>query len=120
MLEGRPFSSVQLDMIEALLPHVKVAVIVNDQDEQRHIQAALQQRASSSQISSSSDDQTNLAGVAFHLVKHDSLWMRDFGPIFLKSEHQGLPLKVVAFRWNVWDTPMACRRSCPRQTLTSS
>lgn len=103
MLAGRPFAPVLLDMIESLQPHVKVAVIVNTKDEEQIIREALLQRqASSSSSSSSSSNGEN--DLAFHLVKHDSIWMRDFGPIFLKSQNvdASQPLKVVDFRWSVW------------------
>jgi len=119
-VKGRPFYPVILDMIAALLPVARVSVIVNHESDKQGIQSALLQRCEG--LLSQEALNENLQ---FHLVKHLSIWIRDFGPIFLlpSPAPRGAPssgpppLKVAVFRWNVWGYADQLRSVLPPEEL---
>lgn len=87
-VQGRPSTTVQLDMIRALVGHVPVDLIAAADADVPVIRAAL----ASAGIPASA--------VRVHVVPHVDIWMRDMGPVFLTSptgERQ-----IVDLGFNTW------------------
>jgi agmatine deiminase len=87
-MQGRPTQAVQADMIKALVPHVKIDLMVQDEAEQMSVSQWLASM--------------NLPPdrVRLHVVPHTDIWVRDMGPIFLKNS-QG-EMKIADFGFNIW------------------
>jgi len=123
VIRGRPFHPVLLDMIEALLPFVRVAVIVNDpHTEGKEITEALRVRCDGRRRRRRHSQQHHQHDVELHAIQHSSIWMRDFGPIFVRRrEREGTPdapmLRVVAFRWSMWGNADRWRAAVPPETF---
>ncbi len=69
----RKVEEIYLSILEALLPGEKVHLLVRDQKEAHHVQQRLQGRV------------PNLSSLIFHHAQVSDVWIRDFGPTFLKQ-----------------------------------
>lgn len=85
---GQPVEEVTLAMLQALVPHVKVDLMVQDEYEQDQVQRIL------TLYNIPTDN------VRFQLIPHDDIWVRDMGPIFLKNSNQ--KMIVADFGFNSW------------------
>ena len=78
-------------VISALLPHVRVELLVNNSEEEKDVIARV-----------------TAAGLAEHLsrlncriIPHTDIWMRDFGPIFVQNKN-GNKQAILSFDWTMW------------------
>jgi len=94
-IEGWDCSRPMLKMIVALMPHVKVSLCVNDEKQKREVVELLVLKEGQEQVYLEQR-------IVWRFIKHDEHWMRDFGPIFLKSDKKEDPLIVANFDWNCW------------------
>lgn len=85
---GRPSEAVQMEIIRALEPYVKVDVIAQDDEEVAKIKELLAKSA------------VPTHHLRFHTVTHNDIWIRDMGPLFLRNHKN--KLKVVDFKFNTW------------------
>lgn len=76
---------IYITMIEELAHGERVNLLVDDQETVEKVSSLLESEG--------------LWNIAFHIVKTSDVWVRDYGPIFLKSNH-----KVAATKWtfNAW------------------
>ena len=86
---GYPVHQTQLQMIGGLHGHQSVALLVQDDAEQRAVVAAAAQA------------RVPLDHVTFHAVPHVGLWMRDMGPQFSYSL-SSRQLGIVDWNFNQW------------------
>lgn len=83
-----PAKTVIADMAASLIgPVPTVTMLVNDAAEAEEVRQALKER------------NADPAKVTFFEIPHGEEWIRDFGPIFLKSHDETL---VATFGWNNW------------------
>lgn len=90
---GHPNTEAMAKMILALIPHVKVSLCVNDEKQKGDVLRILCNYV---------DYETLNPRMLWRFIPHQDHWMRDFGPIFMKSKEAGNPLKVAVFDWNCW------------------
>ena len=83
----KTIEDVQIEMIKSLLPFVKIRVLANGQQQTTWFKQLLTQHTIS---------QDNIEIV---LIKHDHIWLRDTGPIWLTS---GDALKIVQSAFTEW------------------
>lgn len=86
---GYPTEVVHQQIIAALNGRVKVEIIVQDAGDELVARTNLQQA------------QIDLSNVNFRHIPHNDIWIRDTGPVFLKSE-RNRELKIADFNFNVW------------------
>jgi agmatine deiminase len=74
---------IYVEMIEALQSGEFVDILVNDEKTEEHVAAMLSSKSN----------------VRFHHIKSQDVWMRDYGPIFVKKDHE-----ISATKWifNAW------------------
>ena len=75
-----------VEMIKALAPGERVDLLVDDDKAEEHVRSMFSAK-----------------NVAFHKIKSADVWMRDYGPIFVKRA-QGRRPEVAATKWefNAW------------------
>jgi len=83
----KTIEDVQIEMIKALLPFVKIRVLANDE----------QQANSFSQLLTKS--KTPRENIEILIIEHHHIWLRDTGPIWLKSKNK---LKIIQSSFNEW------------------
>jgi len=86
--KGYPSTDVQGKMIRALIPHVFIDLLVQDENDRE---------SASKWISTLAVPEER---IRYHIIPHTDIWMRDMGPIFL-SNHSG-GLKIVDFGFDEW------------------
>ena len=86
---GAPVHVPQLEMIGGLHGHQAVALLVEDEAEEKAVAAAAKQA------------KVPLDHVTFHRVPHVGLWMRDMGAQFSQSRKTG-KLGIVDWNFNQW------------------
>ncbi len=86
--KGRPVEEVTLAMIKALVPHVTVDLMVQDEYEQDQVQRIFTLQ------------NIPADNVRFQLIPHDDIWVRDMGPIFLKNSNN--QMIIADFGFNSW------------------
>ena len=89
---GKSSTPVFAEMIAQLLPHVKVSLCVNDNNQREEALHLL----ASKQVASST-----IANLNSRFVPHYDNWIRDFGPIFLTNPTR-TAAKLAVFDWNEW------------------
>jgi len=81
-----PVKPVILDIVQALLPHVKVNIMVANDSEAAEVKQSLARQSCPDE------------GVNYYVINHQSIWGRDVGPVFVKDQKNRLC--VVDFRFN--------------------
>jgi agmatine deiminase len=88
-IQGRSSTDVQVDIIQALAPFVKINLLVQTEEQIQEIKNRFKNK------------KISIDPVSFHVIPHEDLWMRDMGAIFLKSK-KNKSLKVADFSFNQW------------------
>ncbi len=83
----KTIEDVQIEMIKNLLPFVKIRILANDKQQASSFQQLLVQ------------NKISLENIEIPVIKHSYIWLRDTGPIWLKS---GDKLKIVQSNFNEW------------------
>ena len=83
----KTIEDVQIEMIKNLLPFVKIRVLANDEQQANSFKKLL------------ANNKINQENIEFLIIKHRHIWLRDTGPIWLKSEDK---LKIVQASFNEW------------------
>lgn len=84
-----PTYPIILKIIGELQAYVQVKIIISKEIEKRKI------------INLLNHHNIPATNVRFYVVPHDGIWMRDYGPVFLRSA-TGNSLKVVKFNFSMW------------------
>ena len=85
---GKPSEPVIMDIIRELDSFVRVDLMVQDSVELEKVKKML------------SDNDVPQSHVTFRIIPHGDIWLRDMGPIFLKSNMGNL--KIADFQFNTW------------------
>ena len=83
----KTIEDVQIEMIKSLLPFVKIRVLANDKQQVSRFRQLLEK------------NQIPSEDIEVLIIKYDYIWLRDIGPIWLKS---GNELKIVQSCFNEW------------------
>ena len=83
----KTIEDVQIEMIKSLLPFVKIRVFANDEQQVDSFRQLLEK------------NQMSPEDIEVLIIKHHYIWLRDIGPIWLKS---GNELKKVQSCFNEW------------------
>ncbi len=89
---GMPTQSVHAEMIKALTPHVIVDLAVQDSAEIATATAELLGYGLTQDVINTK--------IRFHKIRHNDIWWRDMGGVFLKSEVD--KQRIVDFNFNGW------------------
>jgi len=73
------------DMVEALAKGERVDILVDDTRAEERVRSMLSTR-----------------GVAFHRIKSADVWMRDYGPIFVRRGGRSPAVAATKWRFNAW------------------
>ena len=76
-------------VICALLPYVRVELLVNNADERADVEK---------RVGAARGD---CRGLTYRTVPHTDIWMRDFGPVFVRPKG-GSQTTVLRFDWTAW------------------
>lgn len=80
-----------LDIIEILHQYEPIYLFVNDHESKEYILKRFENR------------NINLEHIIFHLQRTNSVWVRDFGPVFiLRKNGNGKDVAVVDWKFNAW------------------
>ena len=91
-IDGGLFVAVQAEMIKALTPHVIVDLAVQDSAEIATATAGLLGYGLTQDVINTK--------IRFHKIRHNDIWWRDMGGVFLKSEVN--KQRIVDFNFNGW------------------
>lgn len=83
----KTIEDVQIEMIKSLLPFVKIRVLANDEQQANWFRRLL------------TENKIPQDNVEIFIVEHDHIWLRDTGPMWLKS---GDRLKIIQSGFNEW------------------
>jgi len=85
---GHPTERVIADIVRALHGHVRVDLLAQDEAEKKTIAARLAKEGAPTDH------------VTLHAIRHDDIWLRDMGPIFVKTSRGGHA--VIDYVFNGW------------------
>ncbi len=75
-----------VEMIDALTPGEEVYVLVDDEKAERDASSRLR----------------SIRNVKFYRAKTEDVWIRDYGPIFVRNRNQGSPITATKWIFNAW------------------
>ena len=97
-------------VICALLPYVRVDLLVNNAEEEKDV---------FSRVSAAGLGDCCSVQLRCHIILHTDIWMRDFGPIFVrKREGDKEKTFVLSFDWTLWGYLWHHRRQDDPMLLT--